>query len=112
MVEERDEELFWVIEEGEGEEAEGGVLVAEEFAEIPPSLRQALDAELRREVLDILHQEAVERGDIPPPPPTWFDRWPGRVLSVAFQALLGALMGTFAVILVLYLLRSLAHVFT
>ncbi len=111
MVEEKDRELFWVIED-EGEEAEGGALAGKEFVEIPPSLRQSLDALLRREVMDLLHQEAVARGDLPPPPATWFDRWPGRVLSIAFQALLGALVGTVAVILVLYLLRSLAHVFT
>lgn len=82
----------------------------DEFAEIPAHLREEIDAELRREALDRLHAEAVERGELPPPPRAWFERLPGRALALLFQLCLGGAIGTLSVAIVLYAMRFFATV--
>jgi len=81
-----------------------------EFAEIPASVKELLEPQVRRQAFEILHEEAVERGDLGPPPVTYFNRLPGRVVTVLFAILFGVLLGSLAVIIVLYTIRSLATV--
>lgn len=81
-----------------------------EFAEIPADLKRRLDAELRRRAFEVLHEEAVRRGDIGPPPRTYFDGAAGRILGLLFAVALGVLLGAISVVLILYLARSLATV--
>ncbi len=80
------------------------------FEEIPESVRQSIDQELRIAVLDILHAEAVEAGDLPPSPKPLFDTIVGKLLLLLFQILAGALIGFGAVALTLWLMRSLAAI--
>lgn len=81
-----------------------------EFEEIPDEVKDLLDEEIRREVFDALLAEAVARKDLPPPPETWFDKWPGKVLSIITQVEIGALIGVVSVAVVLFLMRQLATV--
>ncbi|RMH02549.1 MAG: hypothetical protein D6702_08575 [Planctomycetota bacterium] len=74
-------EPTFVLEEEE-EETLGGSRRAE-FAEIPPRLRAGLESELRAAAYDLLLAEAVERGELPPPP------GPARSLP---RAVLGAVL--------------------
>lgn len=81
-----------------------------EFAEIPDEVKRRLERELRRQAFDVLHDEAVRRGDLGAPPTTWFDRAPGKLLGVLFAAAFGVFLGCIAVVLILYSARSLATV--
>lgn len=81
-----------------------------EFAEIPADVKRRLEAELRRRAFEVLHEEAVGRGDLGAPPRTYFDGPAGRILGVLFAISFGVLLGTLSVILVLYTARSLAVV--
>lgn len=81
-----------------------------EFAEIPAGVRELLETRIRNEAFEILHAEAVERGDLGPPPATYFDRLPGRLVMVLFAILFGVFVGSLSVIIVLYSIRGLATV--
>lgn len=79
---------------------------APEFDEIPREWRENLDREVRAEAFEVLHAEAVARNELPPAPRTWFDRLPGRSLVTSFQILMGAVMGIFAVIAIIQIMRT------
>ncbi len=81
-----------------------------EFAEIPASVKELLEPRIRGQAFEILHAEAVERGDLGPPPKTYFNRLPGRLVMILFAMLFGVLVGSLAVVIVLYTIRSLATV--
>ncbi len=81
-----------------------------EFEEIPDDVKDLLDEEIRREVFDALLAEAVARKELPPPPETWFDKWPGKLLGIVTQLEIGALIGVVSVALVLFLMRQLTTV--
>lgn len=81
-----------------------------EFAEIPDEVKRRLELELRRRAFDVLHDEAVRRGDLGAPPATWFDRAPGKLLGWLFAAALGLLLGSLSVVVILYTARELATV--
>ncbi|TAH36865.1 MAG: hypothetical protein EYC70_07710 [Planctomycetota bacterium] len=97
--------ITWVFEE---EEAAPGQ--PDPFAEIPLEMREELEVGLRREVFDQLHAESVQRGELPPPPRTWFDGAPGKVLRLVFLAALGAAIGSLTVAIVVYSIRSFATI--
>lgn len=81
-----------------------------EFAEIPASVKELVETRIRSRAFEILHEEAVEKGDLGPPPATYFNRLPGRLVMILFAILFGVLLGSLAVIIVLYSIRSLATV--
>lgn len=81
-----------------------------EFAEIPDEVKGRLERELRRRAFDVLHDEAVGRGDLAAAPNTWFDRAPGRILGLLFAISFGVALGAISVILILYAARQLATV--
>lgn len=81
-----------------------------EFAEIPSQLRSQIDEEVRADAFDLLHAEAVERGDLPAPPKTYYDRAPGRLLKILLQISIGGVVGLFATIVCLVMLRSLTTI--
>ena len=82
-----------------------------EFAEIPAAVRERVERQVRRQAFDVLHAEAVERGDINSPPFTRFDKLPGKLASLMFAIVFGVLIGSLAVMIVLYVIRALATVF-
>ena len=79
-----------------------------DFDEIPDHVKERIDDDLRRTVFDLLHAEAVKRGDLPPPPRNWFGRLPGRILVLAMQVGLGAVIGSVGVLLAVLMIRKLA----
>jgi len=81
-----------------------------DYLEIPEDVRARVDKEVRMKVFDLLHAEAVQRKDLPPPPKTVFDKTPGRVAMLLFQIAFGAVFGTWAVITTVYAIRSLITV--
>lgn len=81
-----------------------------EFAEIPLELRERRERELRLEAFEVLHAEAVARGDLGEAPRQRFNGILGRVLGVLFALALGAFLGSVAVILVLFTIRNLATI--
>jgi len=81
-----------------------------EFAEIPASVKELLETRIRSQAFEILHEEAVERGDLGAPPKTYFNRLPGRITMVLFSILFGVFVGGLSVVAVLYAIRSLATV--
>ncbi|MDA1259158.1 MAG: hypothetical protein O3A20_00905 [Planctomycetota bacterium] len=81
-----------------------------EFADIPADVKRRLERDLRRQAFEVLHDEAVQRGDLGAPPATWFNRAPGKILGLLFAASFGVLLGCIAVVLILYVARSLATV--
>lgn len=81
-----------------------------EFAEIPDAVKARLDRELRRQAFDLLHAEAVRRGDIGAAPATYFDGIAGRILALLFALAFGLMLGSLAVALFLYTARTLATV--
>lgn len=87
-----------------------GVADRPEFAEIPAHVKEVLDPKIRARAFEILHEEAVERGDLGPPPATYFNRLPGRLVMILFAILFGVLVGSLAVVIVLYSIRNLATV--
>jgi len=99
------QEILWVFEDDAAESERLGA-----FSDIPPHVRARIDLEVEREIMDLLHLEAVERGAIEAPPVTHFDRMPGKVLRVFFLLGSGAVIGTAAVILALYVLRTYSFV--
>jgi hypothetical protein len=82
-----------------------------EFAEIPAEVRERCERGLRLQAFEILHAEAVERGDLGLPPATRFDGAAGRLLTILFALALGALLGSVAVMAVLFSIRALAAIF-
>ena len=78
-----------------------------ERAEIPWAAREQMEFELRRDVFDRLHAEAVQQGLLPPAPRAAAFRLPGRLLSALFALLAGALLGLVATLLALFLIRTL-----
>jgi hypothetical protein len=79
-----------------------------EFAEIPAEVKARVEKNIWRQSFEIMHGEAVQRGDIGPPPTTRFDKWQGLILKILFSLLLGLLLGTVAVVLTLFFIRSIA----
>ena len=79
-----------------------------EFDEIPAHVKERVEDDLRRTVFDLLHAEAVKRGDLPPAPRDWFQRLPGRILVLAMQIGLGAVVGSVGVLFAVLLIRKLA----
>ena len=81
-----------------------------EFSEIPELVRQQAADQVRSEVFDILHLEAVQRGDVPQPPPTLYNQLPGRIAKLFFHVGLGAFVGTLAVFACVAVIRKLTTV--
>lgn len=81
---------------------------APEFEEIPAHLKERIEDELNTRVYEVLHAEAVQRGDIPAPPKTLFTRLPGRILVLLMQVGVGAVVGSIAVLVAVMLIRKLA----
>lgn len=84
--------------------------LSRDFQEIPNEVRERIDREVEQQVFDLLHAEAVKRKDLPAPPSTLFDKAPGRVVMLLFQIAFGAVFGTWAVITVVYTIRSMITV--
>ena len=81
---------------------------APEFDEIPDHIKQQVEEDLRVRVFDVLHAEAVQRGDLPAPPKTLFTRLPGRILVLLMQVGVGAVVGSLAVLVAVLMIRKLA----
>lgn len=81
-----------------------------EFAEIPAELKARRERDLRLEAFEVLHAEAVARGDLGEAPRRRFDGVIGRLLGILFALALGAFLGSVAVIIVLFAIRSLATI--
>jgi len=84
--------------------------LSRDFQEIPNEVRERIDREVEQQVFDLLHAEAVKRKDLPAPPSTLFDKAPGRIVMLLFQIAFGAVFGTWAVIAVVYSIRSMITV--
>lgn len=82
----------------------------QEFAEIPEIIKQEVSKKVRREIFDLLHLEAVQRGDISPPPPTVYDQLPGRIAKLVFHIGLGTFAGTLAVLICVAVIRGLVTI--
>lgn len=82
-----------------------------EFADIPAEVKERQERLIRLQAFEVLHAEAVARGDLGEPPATHFDKLPGRVLTVLFALSFGAMIGSVSVVLMLYVIRTLAAVF-
>ncbi len=81
-----------------------------EFTEIPAEVKARLEKQVRMRAFEVLHAEAVRRGDLGAPPATYFDGLAGRILGLLFAVAFGVLLGSLSVILVLYMGRLLAPV--
>ncbi len=93
--------------------ARGGTVVNRssevlEFSEIPVEVREAADKELHALAMNLLHAEAVERGDLPPAPTPLFDTHLGAGVRLIFVFLCGGVTSLFAVATVLWFTRLLA----
>lgn len=84
--------------------------LSRDFQEIPQEVRDRIDREVEQQVFDLLHAEAVKRKELPAPPSTLFDKAPGRIVMLLFQIAFGAVFGTWAVIAVVYSIRSMMTV--
>jgi hypothetical protein len=81
-----------------------------EFDEIPELVKQQAADLVRSEVFDILHLEAVQRGDVPQPPHTLYDQLTGRIAKLFFHIGLGSFVGTLAVFACVAAIRKLTTV--
>lgn len=81
-----------------------------EFDEIPDAVKKEVEKKVRREVFDLLHLEAVQRGDISPPPVTSYDKLAGRTAKLFFNIGLGTFVGTIAVFVCVATIRKLTTV--
>ena len=81
-----------------------------QFDEIPELVKQQAADQVRREVFQLLHIEAVQRGDIPAPPETLYDKLSGRVAKLFFLIGLGLFVGTLAVFACVAVIRKLTTV--
>lgn len=97
--------VTWVFEEEAGAAGE-----PDPFAEIPLEVKEQVERDLRWEVFDQLHAEAVQRGELPAPPRTWFDAGPGKFLRLLFALALGGAIGALTVAIVMYSIRSFASI--
>lgn len=84
--------------------------LSRDFQEIPAEVLERVDREVDQQIFELLHAEAVKRKDLPAPPTTQFDKTPGRIVMLLFQIAFGAVFGTWAVIAVVYSIRSLVTV--
>lgn len=82
----------------------------QEFSEIPEMVKQQVAKKVRHEIFDLLHLEAVQRGDISPPPATIYDKLPGRIAKLFFHIGLGTFIGTLAVFICVAIIRGLVTV--
>ncbi|MFQ5747891.1 MAG: hypothetical protein ACE5H3_00355 [Planctomycetota bacterium] len=76
-----------------------------EFAEIPEEIRARIEEEAREMAFTLLHAEAVEQGDLPAPPRTYFDGLAGRILRTVLLILVGFLIGITTIVGVTLLLK-------
>ena len=81
-----------------------------EFGEIPELVKKQEADRVRSEVFDILHLEAVQRGDVPQPPHSSYDQLPGRIAKLLFHIGLGTFVGTLAVFACVAAIRKLTTV--
>ena len=81
-----------------------------EFSEIPELVKKQEADQVRSEVFDILHLEAVQRGDVPQPPHSSYDQLPGRIAKLLFHIGLGTFVGTLAVFACVAAIRKLTTV--
>jgi hypothetical protein len=81
-----------------------------EFSEIPELVRQQAADQVRSEVFDILHLEAVQRGDVPRPPETLYNQLAGRIAKLFFHVGLGTFVGTLAAFTCVAMIRKLTTV--
>jgi hypothetical protein len=77
-----------------------------EFEEIPAHLKERVEEALQVRVFEVLHAEAVQRGDLPAPPKTLFTQLPGRLLVLLMQIGVGAVVGSIAVLMAVVLIRK------
>ena len=82
----------------------------DEFSEIPELIKQQTENQVRSEVFDILHLEAVQRGDVPQPPQTLYDQLAGRIAKLFFHVGLGTFVGTLAAFTCVAIIRKLTTV--
>ncbi|MBC8369358.1 MAG: hypothetical protein H8E25_05130 [Planctomycetes bacterium] len=87
-----------------------GANINGEFDSIPNTVKRETEDQVRKEIFDLLHLEAVQRGDISPPPATVYDKLSGRIAKLFFQIGLGALIGTMAVFGCVAVIRKLTTV--
>lgn len=102
MVEPRDAELTFVLED-EGAETLSGSL-RPEFEEIPPRLRSEVEAGLREQAFELLHAEAVARGELEAAPAASLGA-PRSGLRLLLMLAVGAIGGAAAVAAATALLR-------
>ncbi|MDP6963343.1 MAG: hypothetical protein QGF46_04175 [Planctomycetota bacterium] len=81
-----------------------------EYAEIPSEVKEQVEKNVRREIFDLLHLEAVQRGDIPAAPTTKFDQLAGRTAKLVFNIGLGTFIGTLATFVCVVVIRKLTTV--
>jgi hypothetical protein len=81
-----------------------------EFAEIPPSLKETIEMEIRDQAFEALHAEAVARKDLSAPPNTLFDKMPGRVTTMLLYIATGGAIGTISCVLAIYIIRLLTTI--
>ena len=81
-----------------------------EFAEIPLSLRETIEMEVRDQAFETLHAEAVARKDLSAPPNTLFDKLPGRITTFLMFVATGGAIGTISCVLAIYLIRLLTTI--
>ncbi len=80
----------------------------DEFEEIPAHVKERVEETLRVRVFEVLHAEAVQRGDLPAPPKTLFTQLPGRLLVLLMQVGVGAVVGSIAVLIAVVMIRQLS----
>jgi len=81
-----------------------------EFAEVPRDVLQGIDEEITHEAFELLHAEAVAAGDLAPPPNTLFDNLPGAVVRTLFQIAFGLFVGSIAVAITIFFIRTFATI--
>ncbi len=102
MTDTREPELTFVLEDEAPESVAASL--RPEFEEIPSRVRAEVEAELRADAYDLLHAEAVERGELSPPPAT-ASGGPPFLLRMLLMLGVGAMGGAVAVAAATALLR-------
>jgi hypothetical protein len=102
MADPRDSELTFVLEDEAAEDTVG--TQRPEFDEIPPRLRAEVERELADQAYELLHAEAVERGEVGSPPAAAAAA-PARLMRILLLLAVGGTGGAAAVLAATALLR-------